>query len=402
MTVKIVNGNILEADTEAVVNAANERLLRGSGVCGAIFEAADSTALGMACRKIGYCSEGDAVITPSFGLKAEYIIHAVGPVWKGGAAEESLVLSGCYRRVLEVAEENGIRSVAFPLISAGVFRFPPEKAWEAALFSCIDSELEIYFMIPDRNIYDMGIQILKEMESQVVCFDNDRGLFECFSNWYRAPFSYAGRKYSSVETYMMIQKTELFGEYGLADMIREADDPAEAKRIGRTPMERFDPQLWYDAGYNIVKRGVRAKFLQHPEYAEILKATGNMDIAECNEADSIWGIGLSLEDDRRFDRESWRGENRLGRILMEIREEFKDDVSYDEPGPEETERLMKKTPSDFGDEYAVAIDTYRVTLSDDMKRVFDSGASFAEMKNLPEAGFKEMLQEIYDIGRRYR
>lgn len=399
MSIRIVKGNIVNAECDAVVNAANEMLMRGSGVCGAIFASVDSVKLKAACDEVGYTPAGSAAVTPSFGLDAKYIIHAVGPVWRGGDKGEYDILRRCYISALEAAENCGVSSVAFPLISAGVFGFPVEEAWETALFACRNSSLDICFMVLDDKILETGLRILRNMNTGIVCFDNDRGLFECFSNWYRAPFKYAGRQYSSIETYMMIQKVELFGEYELAEKIQKSDDAAEAKRIGRTPMKRFDAALWEEAGFNIVKRGVRAKFEQYPEYAEILKQTEGMEIAECNADDRIWGIGIGLDDDRRYDRRLWNGTNRLGRILMEVREELKDGLSYVDIDDVFDERLWDIRPSDLGGRYADAVATYRITLNDEQKAVFDN-SSFGDMKNLPKAGFREMLQEICDIWRR--
>lgn len=399
MSIRIVRGNIVDAECDAVVNAANEHLMRGSGVCGAIFASVDSVKLKAACDEVGYTPAGSAAVTPSFGLDAKYIIHAVGPVWRGGDKGEYDILRKCYINALEAAGNCGASSVAFPLISAGVFGFPVEEAWETALFACRNSSLDICFMVLDDKILDTGLRILRNMNTGIVCFDNDRGLFECFSNWYRAPFKYAGRQYSSIETYMMIQKVELFGEYELAEKIQKSDDAAEAKRIGRTPMKRFDAALWEEAGYNIVKRGVRAKFEQYPEYAEILKQTEGMEIAECNADDRIWGIGIGLDDDRRYDRRLWNGTNRLGRILMEVREELKEGLSYEDIDDVFDERLWDIRPSDMGGRYADAVATYRITLNDEQKAVFDI-SSFGDMKNLPKAGFREMLQEICDIWRR--
>ena len=107
-------------------------------MCGVIFRAAGAAQLQQACSAIGHCGTGSAVITPGFKLRAKYIIHAVGPVWSGGNRREPQLLYGCYCRCLELAKENGIHSVCFPLISAGIFGYPPDKAWRKALQACLD------------------------------------------------------------------------------------------------------------------------------------------------------------------------------------------------------------------------------------------------------------------------
>jgi O-acetyl-ADP-ribose deacetylase len=125
-------GDITRESTDAIVNAANSGLTRGGGVCGAIFAAA-GPGLADACAAIGACPTGDARATPGFALPARWIIHAVGPVWHGGARHEAELLASAYRRALEVADEIGARSVAFPAISTGIFGYPVAAATEIAV-----------------------------------------------------------------------------------------------------------------------------------------------------------------------------------------------------------------------------------------------------------------------------
>jgi O-acetyl-ADP-ribose deacetylase (regulator of RNase III) len=131
--IEAVRGDITSQDTDAVVNAANRRLAGGGGVDGAIHRAAGTAALQAACASLGGCEPGDAKATPGFGLRARWIIHTVGPVWAGGDHGEPDTLASCYRRSLEVADELGARSVAFPAISTGVYGYPPEAAAEVAV-----------------------------------------------------------------------------------------------------------------------------------------------------------------------------------------------------------------------------------------------------------------------------
>jgi len=127
-----VSGDITQETTDAIVNAANSSLAPGGGVCGAIHRAAGSE-LARACAELGGCPTGDARITPGFALKAGHVIHAVGPVWHGGAKGEPDHLPSCYRRSLEVADENGLRSIAFPAISTGIYGYPLDQATEIAV-----------------------------------------------------------------------------------------------------------------------------------------------------------------------------------------------------------------------------------------------------------------------------
>jgi O-acetyl-ADP-ribose deacetylase (regulator of RNase III) len=126
--VEAVRGDITTMAVDAVVNAANAQLAQGAGVCGAIFRAAGAAELGAACRALGGCAPGEAKATSGFALPARWIVHTVGPVWRGGGDGEDEVLASCYRRSLEVAGSLGARSVAFPAISTGIYGFPPDRA----------------------------------------------------------------------------------------------------------------------------------------------------------------------------------------------------------------------------------------------------------------------------------
>jgi len=126
-TFKVVQADIATLQVDAVVNAANTALARGSGVCGAIFRGAGPELEG-ACEKLGGCETGDAKITKGYNLPAKFVIHTVGPVWMGGGDGEQELLASCYRRSLELAAGHGLVSIAFPAISTGVYRFPFEVA----------------------------------------------------------------------------------------------------------------------------------------------------------------------------------------------------------------------------------------------------------------------------------
>ena len=132
-TVVPLQGDITKLAVDAIVNAANNALAVGGGVDAAIHEAAGEQDLSAACAEIGGCETGDAKATPGFGLPARWIIHAVGPVWQGGQRGEPEQLASCYRRAVQVADELGARTVAFPAISTGIFGFPRDQAAQIAV-----------------------------------------------------------------------------------------------------------------------------------------------------------------------------------------------------------------------------------------------------------------------------
>ena len=136
-----VRGDLTAERTDAVVNAANTRLAAGGGVCGAIFAAA-GPGLAEACAALGGCATGDAKATPGFGLPARWIIHAVGPIWHGGDDGEPEALASTYRRSLEIADELGAASIAFPAISTGIFGYPVDAATRVAVATCRDADTE--------------------------------------------------------------------------------------------------------------------------------------------------------------------------------------------------------------------------------------------------------------------
>ena len=129
--IEIIDGDITNLEVDAIVNAANEKLMPGGGVCGAIHAEAGPE-LAIECRSIGGCPTGEARITGGYKLRAQRVIHAVGPIWRGGGSEEALLLAGCYRHCYRLADEAGLVTIAFPAISTGIFGYPLEQATKIA------------------------------------------------------------------------------------------------------------------------------------------------------------------------------------------------------------------------------------------------------------------------------
>lgn len=160
MAIRITKGDITQRRVDAIVNSANPSLLAGSGVCGAIHRAA-GPALEEACRRIGRCEVGSAVITPAFELDAKFVIHAVGPRWFDGSRNEPERLRHCYESIFRVAAENDVRRLAIPSISTGIYRYPLEAAAEIALQAARGHDapdLLIEFVCFDDPTYDAYVQ----------------------------------------------------------------------------------------------------------------------------------------------------------------------------------------------------------------------------------------------------
>lgn len=153
----------------------------------------------------------------------------------------------------------------------------------------------------------------------IICFHNPDEENGYLSNWYPAPFSLDGTDYATLEQYMMHRKALLFGDAAAAEAILAAGDPGEAKAIGRA-VRNYDEALWNGVRQIVVYRGLLAKFRQNAGLGARLLATGDGILAECAVHDQIWGIGLPMGDERRWDRLAWRGQNLLGFTLMQVRD----------------------------------------------------------------------------------
>lgn len=151
MGFEIINGDICDMDVDVIVNAANSRLRMGGGVCGAIFNRAGVRGLQEECDQKNFCPVGQAVITSSYNLKAKYIIHAVGPIYRDGQHDEAKLLASAYQSALNLAKEYNCKSIAFPLISSGIYGYPRNEAMKVAKNAIkeflINNDIVVYLVL---------------------------------------------------------------------------------------------------------------------------------------------------------------------------------------------------------------------------------------------------------------
>lgn len=172
MPFRMIRADITTLKCDAIVNAANSALKAGGGVCGAIFQRAGMEKLQAACQAIGHCDTGHAVVTPGFDLPAKYVIHAVGPVWHGGCQGEEALLRSCYTSALQLAAQMELSSIAFPLISAGIYGYPRGEALTVAVSAISDfltdersPDIDVTLTLYETVAYREGVRLFGEIAS---------------------------------------------------------------------------------------------------------------------------------------------------------------------------------------------------------------------------------------------
>ena len=171
MPLEIVRHDITKMNVDAIVNATNTSLKMGGGVCGAIFQAAGTSELQEACDQIGKCKVGEAVITDGFKLIAKYIIHTPGPIWKGGSNQEAALLKASYNNSLELAKNHQCDSIAFPLISTGIYGYPKEEALQIAISTIsnflLNHDMFVYLVVFDKKSFGLSKKLFTSIHQYI-------------------------------------------------------------------------------------------------------------------------------------------------------------------------------------------------------------------------------------------
>jgi ribA/ribD-fused uncharacterized protein len=322
----ITEADIVQAGTEAIVNAANSELADGAGVTGAIFKAAGPE-LARYTARLGGCPTGQARVTPSFQLPAptRFIIHAVGPVYDDyGPIEAVQLLSNAYRSAMELAALNGIKSLAFPAISTGIYSFPLKMATAVALRTVLTflkdaphAIEEVRFVVRGEqplSLYRLELaQLLAQLPAEVTgddtiyFYDKEDPYYE-FTNFAPYGFFASNTFWKTSEHYFQAQK---FPKMALYEEVRQALTPTEARKLARTNFRRQRAD-WDDVRLDVMREALRQKFDSNPPLKQLLLSTGHRLLVEASEEDPFWGFGPDRE-----------GQNNLGKLLMELRDRYR-------------------------------------------------------------------------------
>ena len=225
MPLHLIRQDITKIECDAIVNAANSSLLGGGGVDGAIHKAA-GVGLLEECKTLGGCDTGDAKITKGYNLPCKHVIHTVGPIWRGGQNGEKLLLESCYKKSLALAKENNCETVAFPLISSGIYGYPKDKALSVAVETIseflFDNEMTVYIVVFDKASY----QISEELFDDVAEYIDDNYVDE---NGDRRAYSRRRRIFSNecdfdIGSCCLEEKALAPRPISLEDMLSEMDD----------------------------------------------------------------------------------------------------------------------------------------------------------------------------------
>lgn len=300
MAFQIVHNDITNMDTDAIVNAANSNLIMGGGVCGAIFKCAGEYELQKACEQIGKCEVGNSVITRGYNLKAKYIIHTVGPIWRGGSYHEDEYLKSAYKTALQLAKENNIKSISFPLISYGIYGYPKKEALNIAVDTIkeflMTEDMDIYLVVFDRNAVCLSEDLYKDISHYIDEFYEDEYVYrrevtrniDEFSQIYSSDYSCEeiSFKNRSLED-VLNNMDETFSEMVLRLIDEKGKSDVEVYKRANMDRKLFSK--------------IRSNKNYNPKKTTALSLAIAMELSLDETKDLLLKAGYSLSSSRKFD-----------------------------------------------------------------------------------------------------
>ncbi|MFS0862360.1 macro domain-containing protein [Fredinandcohnia sp. 179-A 10B2 NHS] len=301
MPLEIVRNDLTKMKVDAIVNAANTELQMGGGVCGAIFKAAGVKELQQACNEIGGCPVGQAVLTEGYSLPAKYIIHTPGPVWKDGTHHETEQLKNSYQNSLELAQQHNCKSVAFPLISTGIYGYPKEEALQVAVSTIssflLQNEMLVYLVVFDNASFGLSKKLFTSIYEYID--ENYVEEVEVLFNRRQDRF----KQLEELEEKFSVKQSEAITENSLVNLIEELDE-SFSERLLRLIDERGMTDVETYKRANIDRR-LFSKIRNEPEYTPKKKTAVafaialQLSVAETNEL--LSAAGYTLSHSSKFD-----------------------------------------------------------------------------------------------------
>ncbi|MFJ8234698.1 macro domain-containing protein [Ureibacillus sp. NPDC094379] len=303
MPFQIVRNDITKMKVDAIINAANSALQMGGGVCGAIFRAAGPTELQKACNQIGQCVVGEAVITDGFNLPAKHIIHTVGPIWKGGGHREAEYLASCYKNSLKLAVQHGCQSIAFPLISSGIYGYPKKQALQIAMTSIsaflLEHEIDVTMVVFDQD----AVQLSEKLFNSIHQYIDDHYIEEHVIHYNRNQIEY-DQVYSEMPILQSEPEFDIYeSKRSLEEVLMQLEETF-SQRLLRLIDEKGknDAETYKKAN---IDRRLFSKIRNNPEYTPLKKTVIAFAVAlELNldeTIDLLRTAGYALSNSSKFD-----------------------------------------------------------------------------------------------------
>lgn len=296
MPLEIIRKDITKMHVDAIVNAANTALQMGGGVCGAIFNAAGVSDMQAACDKIGSCATGSAVATGAFRLDAKYVVHAVGPIWRGGAQKEEELLRSTYAAALDLALELECESIAFPLISSGIYGYPKEQALQVAISEIhnflMEHEMLVYLVVFDKQSFGVSEKLVRSIDA----FIDEHYVDE-------HELRYSRSKRIEIRSESLQEEMPELSQGSLEEFLKRIDEPF-SKRLLRCidEKEMTDVETYKKAN---IDRKLFSKIRNSPNYTPMKKTiiafaiALELDLEETK--DLLEKAGYTLSRSNKFD-----------------------------------------------------------------------------------------------------